>query len=369
MPITGEQRVLLWLSAAEITADCLDALLLETGSVESIWNDYPQKGPAWFQPGACRILEKLHSQGAVDGLCERLEKLHVKLLFRDREEYPEALRNIPDPPYVLYGAGKLEALRTRKVTLIGTRTPSAYGRELAGQIAGGLARAGVCVVSGMARGIDCASHEGALRAGGCTIGVLGSGINVPYPSDNLQLMRNVAAGSGLVLSEYPLDAKPMTFHFPHRNRVLSGLSEAVVFVEGRIKSGGMLTVSSALAQGREVFATPGRVGASGSEGPHTILREGARLVTSAQDVLDDLGWNNESRTPEQSASNAPRPQGAVGKRIVAHLARETLSPDELSQALGIPSDELIAELGMLEITGFIRREAGNRFALNADAKA
>ena len=261
---------------------------------------------------------------------------------------------------MLYYAGRLSCLGLPCVAVVGARSPSAYGREMSRSIARGLAEAGVCVVSGLAFGIDEAAHLGALDANGCTVGILGSGINNPYPAEHRGLLRAIAGGNGLVMSEYPLDAEPMPYHFPHRNRIISGLSLGVVLVEGRIKSGGMRTVMAALSQGREVFAVPGRVGTLYSEGPHTILREGARIATCAQDILDDL----EIETPADEGKSEPQDGlDAAQTEIVNALKVEPMNIEELSSKLNKGADALISEIGMLEIMGKVTREAGNRFAV------
>lgn len=286
----------------------------------------------------------------------------MKLLFQTDEAYPEMLATIQDPPYLLYYAGKLDCLKHPMISVVGTRRASAYGQEMAAMIARGLSDAGVCVVSGLARGIDGAAHKAVLDAGGRTIGVLGSGINVPYPPEHTELLRKIAGGIGLVFSEYPLNAEPRSFHFPHRNRIISGLCMGTVFVEGRIQSGGMHTVHAALMQGREVFAVPGKVGSYGSEGPHAILREGARIVTSAQDVLEDLGLD--SRQPKPGQKQAYQQKFTpVQQQIVTLLHVEALNLQEMAARLQIDENELFTEIGMLEILGVIEREAGNRFHL------
>jgi len=366
MVLTAEQKCYLWLSAAEITPEHVQALEDEYGGVLGIWEAFgKEKGPQ-FKPYAHKVLQRLHSRNAVDDLQDKMVRKNVHLLFRNDEEYPELLNAIQDPPYLLYYAGRLSCLQHPMVALVGTREPSGYGREMASILTRGLCEAGVGVVSGLARGIDAAVHETALKSGGYTVGVLGSGINTPYPPEHRQLLRQIAGGIGLIISEYPLDAGPMPFHFPHRNRIISGLSQGVVFVEGRTKSGGMHTVHAALMQGREVFAVPGRVGTAGAEGPHTILREGARIVTSAADILDDLGLA--AQTSEDPPSERVR-LTSLQSRIVKALKLEPLNAPELGQRLSdIHMDDLITELGSLEIMGVIAREAGNRFYLPIEAR-
>jgi len=363
MGYTEEQRRLLWLSAAEITADRVHKMLAERGSAQTLWDDFAHGQPLSASAEANRILNRYHSEIALDTLCERIEKQKVKTLFLDDSAYPLMLSYIDDPPYVLYGMGDITALSRPSVAVVGTRYPSAYGRNMARSIAFGLGEAGVCVVSGMARGIDSNAHEGALDAKSATVAVLGSGVNVPYPLENLGLYRKIMDCGGAVISEYPLDAIPQTYHFPHRNRVISGLSHAVVFVEGRAKSGGMITVSTALQQGRDVFAVPGCVGQAGSEGPHTIIREGAILATSASDILQDLKLEPIRDLTAGKRELPPEGDNPTQKAIFKALFQEPMGMDALCAETGIPADQLMAELSVMEIMGQTRRESGNIFAI------
>jgi len=361
MLLTAEQKCLLWLSNAEVTPGHLQKLLTVYSSVEEIWEQFGKSGGPAFPPASRKALQDTHTVAAVDALAEKLELKNVNLLFQSDEAYPASLANIQDPPYLLYYAGRLSCLQLPSIALVGTRTPSRYGIEMSEQLAKELSQAGVCVVSGLARGIDAAAHQAVLSVDGHTIGVLGSGINVPYPPEHRQMLRKIAGGIGLILSEYPLNAPPHAFHFPHRNRIISGLSMGTVFVEGKIQSGGMHTVHSALMQGRDVFAVPGKVGTIGSEGPHAILREGARIITSAQDLLDDLGFSSPAReenTPDHSVELTPSQT-----KIVAQLRIQEMTPQEIAEASGLPVNDVITELGTLEIVGVVTREAGNRFYL------
>ena len=361
MPWSEERMRLLWLSAAEITADRVQRLLEKYTAAQGIWDAFQGAQSPNFKDGSRAVLERLHSLAALEDLIAKLDKKRIRCLFRDDEEYPELLQSINDPPYLLYCAGDLSAFRRPVVAVVGTRDPSRYGREMALSVARELAEVGVCIVSGMARGIDSCAHEGALKAGGVTAAVLGSGLNVCYPPENRSVLRAIVAKEGVAVSEYPLDAEPHTYHFPHRNRLISGLSHGVFFVEGKRQSGGMLTVASALAQGREVFAAPGQIGTIGSEGPHAIIREGARMVTCAKDILDDLSLDLERFRPAvETAEAAPSP----GRQsIVEALRREPLTLDELSKATGCSAQFLLTELGVMEIMGQVRKEKGNLFFL------
>ncbi len=363
MYLTAEQRCMLWLSAAEVAAGNVQSLTEEYGNILELWDAFGGKHWPTLPGNTNDILKRFHSQKAVDDLIDKLDKKNVHLLFRGDEAYPELLDSIQDPPYLLYYAGKIDCLQKPMIAVVGMRRASHYGKEMAAAIAKGLSEAGVCVVSGLARGIDAAAHEAVLQAGGATVGVLGSGINVPYPTEHTPLLRRIAGGKGLILSEYPLDSRPLGFHFPHRNRIMSGLSQGVVFVEGKTQSGGMHTVHAALMQGREVFAVPGQIGTIGSEGPHALLREGARIVTSAEDILDDLGLQKKEK-PEPHLVELNSLQG----KIVRELETERLNPQEIAQKLNLDPTAVITELGTLEILGVVSREAGNRFYLPLAAR-
>lgn len=363
MILTAEQKCLLWLSSAEIAAGHVWDLLACYGSAQAVWDAFGgANGPA-FRGKAQETLARLHSRAAIDDLIAGVEKKNVRLLFSTDEAYPQQLRCIQAPPYLLYCAGRLSCLQMPMVALVGARRASRYGMDMAAMLSRGLCEAGVCIVSGLARGIDSAAHQAALDAQGHTVGVLGSGIDTPYPPENTPMLRKISGGIGLVISEYPLGAEPAAFHFPHRNRLISGLSNGVVFVEGKIRSGGMHTVNAALDQGREVFAVPGHVGTEGSEGPHLILREGARIVTSAQDLLEDLGLAFCAASSPKKNAEAASELTALQKSIVAALRIEPLYLEELASRLGVDASLLIGELGTLEIAGWICRQAGNRFGL------
>lgn len=361
MNLTDEQKRLLWLSSAEVSASRVDALIAEYGSAVEVWKAWRKPSGPTFVGKAQKVLKAYETDDQLSELIDRLEKNHVHLLFRDHQDYPDLLREIENPPYLLYYAGSLACLKKPCVAIVGTRTPSDYGRHMAYQLAKDLTAAGVTIISGLARGIDSAAHQGALDAGGSTVGIMGSGINNPYPAENTPMLRRIVGQKGVVFSEYPLDSTPMPFHFPYRNRIISGCSIASIFVEGRIQSGGMHTVSSALDQGREVFAVPGQTGYIGAEGPLAIMREGARLITCADDVLEDLSLKRITarQKPKQTIPSLTEEQ----RIIVRALRIQPMNIDDLSQKTGLSSDQLITELSIMEIDGLVIREAGSSFAL------
>ena len=282
------------------------------------------------------------------------------------ERYPSPLRTIPDPPPVLWVRGDGSSLRSSQaVAVVGSRAASSYGLSVARQLGHDLARAGILVVSGLARGCDGAAHRGALDAGGRTLAVVGCGADVVYPREHRPLGDQIAA-AGAIVSELPPGAPPLPVHFPLRNRIISGLSAAVVIVEASGRSGSLITASCALEQGREVMAVPGSVLSERHTGCHDLLRDGAGLVQSARDVLEALGWG--PATPGAGAAGAPADNleaaSSVAGRggLLASLAPgEEVDVDALAARSGLKPADLLAELTRLELAGAVARAPGGRF--------
>lgn len=284
--------------------------------------------------------------------------MKVRGIGRGDREYPRMLEEIPHPPKLLHAVGHpLE--QSPYVAVVGSRRPTRYGIEIASWIAGELSRAGVVVVSGMARGIDAAAHRGALGAGGATIAVLGSGIDVCYPWRNRDLYEEIS-GRGTLLSEYELGMPPLPQNFPIRNRIIAGMSLGVVIVEGRIGGGAMITARLSMEFGREVFAVAGPVHAAQSAGPHSLIRDGARLVTSASDILDDLGLDS-SVSPSESGLDLTPDELTVLRALDAAPALI----DVIALQSRMPPAGAAATLARLEIKGLVTRHPGARFALSA----
>ncbi|HMC08618.1 MAG TPA: DNA-processing protein DprA [Actinomycetota bacterium] len=287
--------------------------------------------------------------------------------------YPPLLAETPGAPAALFVAGRsLEP--APHVAVVGTRRASRYGLEVGAWIGRELAAAGVVVVSGMAAGVDAAAHRGALSAGagvgagGGTLAVLGSGVDVCYPRANAALHREIAARGSLV-SEYPPGTTPAPWRFPARNRIIAGLSLGVVIVEARRDGGAMITARLAVEYGREVFAIPGPVHAPGSEGPHALVRDGARLVASAQDVLEDLGLGGRSTwaQPALPESPVPPPLSPDERVLLGVLQAEPLLLDRIARLAGMPASAATAVLSRLELSGLATRHPGGRFARSVDA--
>ena len=273
-------------------------------------------------------------------------------------DYPALLREIPAPPPVLYYCGHIAETDTTAVAIVGTRRVTAYGREMAHRIAFELAKAGVTIVSGLAMGVDGVAHRAALEAGGRTIAVLGSGIDVIYPGSHRDLARRIAE-QGAVVTDYPPGTQPDRFNFPPRNRIISGLSRGVVVIEAPERSGALITVDFAAEQGRDAFAVPGPVHAPASAGCMRILREGATLVRSAEDVLEDLHIR---RTEVDQPAQSSLPLTESERRLLSVMTSRQQHIDDIAAALNRSIADVSGELMMLELQGAVRNNGGGFYA-------
>jgi DNA processing protein len=277
--------------------------------------------------------------------------------------FPAPVLAIPDPPPALWYRGTLDALDAPAVAIVGSRAASHVALETATRLGEDLARRGITVVSGLARGVDSAAHRGALRAGR-TIGVLGSGVDRIYPPEHRGLARDMAT-SGLVCSEYPPGTAPLPFQFPKRNRLISGLSRAVVVIEASEKSGSLITASCALEQGRDVMAVPGNVLSGRNRGAHALIRDGAKIVESADDILEDLGWGCAALQPSRATHASPLPstESMTSGDPLLRLMREgePYDLDGLADLSGVDGVRLLPRLLDLELAGLVHRVGGGRF--------
>ena len=293
---------------------------------------------------------------------ERMDKLGIRMLVQGRPGYPRLLAAIPDPPPVLFVRGEILPQDDVAVAIVGSRAASQQGLRFTHRLARELAAAGVTIVSGMARGIDSEAHRGALAAGGRTIAVLGSGLNVIYPSENKDLFFKIMR-QGAVVSEYGLDVKPDAVHFPARNRIISGLSLGVTIVEAAPQSGSLITARLALEQGREVFAVPGHADSMRSKGTNRLIRQGAKLVECAQDILEELapmvGKVEIVERPEAGLEKVELSEEEA--RILSILGEEELQIDELVERSGMNPAKTASILLQLELKGLVMQLSGKRF--------
>ncbi len=312
-------------------------------------------------PDALATLQQPLDHGDFHALLEWPDGFHKGIMGSDCSSYPEALASLPDAPLWMNWYGNPQVLKQPMVALVGSRNPTPYAREWTWQCAHDLAKAGVCVVSGLALGIDGAAHDGALAAGGSTVAVLGCGIDVVYPKRHRRLYQRIAE-SGLILSELPPGTAPLPAFFPGRNRIVSGLSQIVVVAEAAEKSGSLITARLAASQGRDVMALPGAVTNPLAAGCHQLLRDGATLVRDAGDVLEELGLFNltsPSANSELAADSTPASEPAQVPALVQQLDfANTTSLDVLAIRTGAAVSVLLAELLELELDGWLRQEAG-----------
>jgi DNA processing protein len=338
------------------------------------------------QAKAHKIAHALHA--AAPQVQEALSKaaaFGATLLCLDDPDYPLLLKQIPDPPPVLYAWGNLQPRDLNAVALVGSRRASHYGREQAGRFAALLGGAGVTVISGGARGVDSAAHRGALSHPlGRTIAVLGSGLDVPYPPENEPLFRQVAQ-RGAVISEMPFGTSPNRENFPRRNRIISGLSRGVLVVEADTRSGALITARQAADDhNRPVMALPGRVDNPLSAGPHQLIRDGAALVANLEDILTSLGplpegaaealeitsqdSDNGMRETEMAQPRLPRADVSLSDRqklILRQFDGEPLSTDGLIDRTGLPAGEILQELTFLSLKGLLKHVGGQTYTRSA----
>lgn len=300
---------------------------------------------------------------------ERARRLGVRLVTPVDPDYPDPLRRLYDPPLALYLRGTLEPDDRRAVAIVGSRHTTGYGREIASAFAWQLARDGWTIVSGLARGIDTRAHQGALQAdGGRTLAVLGGGLHDLYPPENRELAESITAHGALV-TEFPLGREPDRTTFPIRNRIVSGLAQAVLVVEAGQGSGAMITAHVAADQGKPVFVVPGRVDGPTFQGSHQLIKSGAHLVDSVADILDELGSlfhaaTRPSGPPARPSDPPPKPQAPLSEPESAILQRlmdeERMDLDALTRQSGLPASTVTATLLMLEMKRLVRALPGRR---------
>ena len=308
------------------------------------------------------------------------EKLGLRILTPDDAAYPENLKNIPDPPIVLYVKGELKEQDKLSLAIVGSRRASFYGLSSAEKFAAALSACGFTVVSGMARGVDSYAHKGALKAGGRTIAVMGSGFRHIYPPENKKLAEEIAQ-KGAVVSEFPVDMKPLRENFPRRNRVISGLTLGTLVAEAAINSGALITADFALEQGREVFALPGKIDSQTSFGTNQLIKQGAKLVSGVEDIIEELNLSGcvnfaLNRPPEKTAGAASvcleretAPAGVENCGLTDEesilynsLSGEPLYLDDIAGRLGVGIPQILNTLLSLEMKKLIRQLPGKQFA-------
>jgi DNA processing protein len=338
----------------------LRALLDYFGDVERAWH---APGEELRRAGLDRrSLENLLATRAQLDLGRELEQIAhagAQVVTWESPGYPHLLREIPDPPPVLYIKGAMTEEDAWALAVVGTRRSTAYGREVTRRLTTTLARSGITIVSGLARGIDAEAHWAALKAEGRTIAVLGCGIDRVYPPEHRKLAEQIVA-QGALVSDYPLGTAPEGSNFPPRNRIISGLSLGVLVTEAGVRSGALITADYAAEQGRDVFAVPGSILMRGSAGTNALIRDGATVVLGPEDILEEL---NLTMVAEQAEARQVLPADETEAALLGHLSAEPTHVDELQQQVDLPIAQVTSTLALMELKGMVRQVGGMKYVV------
>jgi DNA processing protein len=350
-----------WIALSRVTGvgpRRFDLLVQAFGSAHAIWDATDsQLVAAGLDRKTVQAL--VAARRKVDPSVEvhNLQRMGAAAITRMDDRYPPRLKEIYDPPAVLYVKGELDVPDQPAVAIVGTRGATQYGRQAAEHLAAELGRSGVTVVSGLALGIDAAAHRGALNAGGRTIAVLGHGLDRVYPAQNARLAEQIVEHGALV-TEFPLGTKPDAVNFPRRNRVISGLTSGTLVVEAGERSGALITAAFAAEQGREVFAVPGSIFSPMSKGTNALIRDGATPVTSGDDLLAEL---QPASVPRQLTVQDILPLDATERALIDVLGAEPTHIDEIARAASLPMSAVSAGLAMMELKGLVRQTGGMNY--------
>lgn len=338
------------------------------GSIDAVFGAGQAALAAHVNPAQARALlapAPAELERLVEATLRWRERPGHRVLGLGEPGYPELLAQIPDPPLLLYIKGRVELLASPMLAVVGSRNASAQGKANALAFAASLSGAGLCIVSGLALGIDAAAHEGALTGPASTVAVIGTGPDLVYPARNRALCERIGV-EGCIVSEYPVGTPPLPGNFPKRNRIISGLAAGVLVVEAAAQSGSLITARQAAEQGREVFAIPGSIHAALAKGCHMLIREGAKLVDTAADVLEAMAMSPLARwaSPEapRCAARCDAPDAALAgsDALLAALGHDPVEPDILLASLGIGPALLSSQLLALELAGMVERQPGGR---------
>ena len=362
----------------------INSILEQFDSIEEIYNETDYASVTNVKQSTLRKLKDKNLKKA-ENILKATQDLGADVVTYDDVRYPDSLRSIPNPPYVLYMKGEIMNWdRILGIGIVGTRRSTEYGIKATKMIAGDLAACGVTIISGMARGIDTVAAEAALGVGNKTIAVLGCGIDVVDPSENKKLMDKIAE-NGTIIPEYPPKTQPIGNNFPWRNRIISGLSRGVLVAEAPKKSGALITAEYALEQGKDIFAVPGSIFKPESEGANKLLASGAKAVTSAKDILDEYVFEIERLKIEKPTVIEKIFKGGKkinneikislddkrflgltdeDKQIISLLIEDNMHIDDIARRTGIDAASLSIKLSMLEFSGHIQKIPGNNYKLN-----
>ena len=356
-----------WLASAALPPGIISRLLEEYGTPENVRKAI-QSGHNRTDSIPAAGLKTL-KQNDADEWLEKEEQLllqnGIKAFTIKDHEYPATLLQMEEPPAILFYQGNPQCMNQKNLAMVGSRAASYAGQKAAGKIARNLSRKGIGIISGMAGGIDTASHAGCIEGGSRTIAVTGCGLDIVYPSSNIRLRDRILENDGLLLSEYAPGEKPVGWHFPFRNRIITGLARALIVIEAKVRSGTMTSVQHALSQGKDVFVYPGDPTSLYFEGNHRLLREGAIYFTTAEDILEDLGWLDNPGIIRQNSDCSDRTQASTPeeKAVLSALEPGKLGFEQIADRSGLSPAALMSTLTMLQIKGMIEALPGKQYQL------
>ena len=364
MPVNNK-LVIAWLNSEKsIGSRTVEKLIEHFGSAENIWNNLNEerKNISYIKDYSIDRLISKKSNFEEKLLCE-LAKENVEITTILDDDYPNNLKNITNPPCILYLKGDRDCLNNLSVGIVGSRKATDYGKLCADKFAGELSALGITIISGLASGIDTIAHKSAIRAKGTTIGVIGCGINIVYPQKNRELYKEIENTGCAVITEYPFDMEPMASNFPSRNRIISGLSLGILVIEAQEKSGTLITAGHAADQGREVFAVPGNINSVFSAGTNKLIKDGAKPVMHVDDILEEI---YELRNLKERSVKKEKNYNSLNKTeqdIVKLIAEGEKSFDEISGVINCPVSEILSSLTVLEMKSIIIQTGGKKFVL------
>ena len=338
-----------------------DLLIKHFGTVEKAYNAQSDKLKIIIGPKLTQKFIDFREKFNIKSELDKIKNKNIIVLTREDKRFPVSLKHIPDPPICLYVKGNIALYNFETdffFAIVGTRKPTSYGAQIARRFASDLSREGMIIVSGMAMGIDFLAHDSALNACGKTIAFLGCGVNIVYPPSNVDLYNRILQNGGLIISEFPPDMTVKPVLFVSRNRLISGLSRGVLVAEGMKDSGSLITARCAAEQGKDVFAPPAPITSEQSEAPNMLIKEGAKLVTSCTDILDeyDLSVSFTKNDAEQLLSNDEM-------KIYTLVAQEPFSSDEIARQIKLPIYQILPVISGLELKGVVEKNAEGKYQL------
>ena len=356
-----------WLASASLQPGVIRSLLNQYQTPEGVYDALlaGRIEAEQLRDSAVQALKRMAADENLRKIKSLILKCGIKAFTVMDPVYPPALRQLQDPPAILFYQGNIQILTGKFIAMVGSRSATYDGQKAAYKIASGLSRQGAGIVSGMADGIDTASHKGCIDGGSPTIAVSGCGLDIVYPSGNERLRDRIIEKGGLILSEYSPGERPIGWHFPFRNRIITGLADALVLVEAKIRSGSMTSVQHALDQGKDVFVYPGDPVSPQYEGNHQLLREGALYFTTAEDILEDLGWldNKEIIRHNSVCSGRTAPASPEEDAVIKALMPGRLSFEQIAEMTGLSPSVLMSTITMLQIRGSVEALPGKLYQL------